>query len=169
MEVRPLSNMWLLIQPSYSHGFTYAQWIDNIDNHYIYGELDSKTLDLTTRASIYFTSNLSLELYVQPFIAIGDFENIKELVKPKSYEFKAYALTENRDFHFRSLKGNTVLRWEFQPGSTLFVVWTQSRSFSPDYMTEEYLEFRPIDRLKSSFSDSGYNLFLIKLNYWIGI
>ncbi len=104
MEIRPLSNIWLLIQPSYSHGFTYAQWIDNIDNRYVYGELDSKTLDLTTRASIYFTSNLSLELYIQPFIAIGDYENIKELVRPKSYEFSPYVLAENRDFSSSLIK-----------------------------------------------------------------
>lgn len=169
MEIRPSSNIWFLIQPSYSHGFSYAQWIGNFDNRYIYGELDSKTLDLTTRASIYFTSNLSLEFYIQPFIAIGDFENVKELVRPQSYEFRSYMINENYDFHSRSLKGNTVLRWEFRPGSTLFIVWTQSRRFSPDIMTEEYLDFRPLDYLKDSFSDNGYNLFLIKLSYWIGV
>ena len=40
--------------------------------HYVYGELESRTLDITTRANINFTSTLSLQFYVQPFITIRD-------------------------------------------------------------------------------------------------
>ena len=177
MEIRPLSNVWFLIEPSYSHGVTDAQWIDRIEEdvagekviHYVYGELDSRTLDFTTRSSICFTPELSLELYLQPFIAIGDYENFKELAEPKSYEFKAYDFHEDRDFHRRSLRSNMVLRWEFQPGSTLFAVWYQSRGVSLEDLTPDDLEFRPLNRLMSSFSDDGSNVFLIKLNYWLGI
>ena len=90
-------------------------------------------------------------------------------MEEKSYEFRPFSFTENWDFHHRSLKSNMVLRWEFQPGSTLFAVWSQSRDASPEDPTEEDLEFRPFDRLRSSFSDEGSNVFLIKLNYWLGI
>lgn len=177
MEIRPLPNVWLLLEPSYSHRVNNAQWVEAIEEvvngevtpHYVYGELDSQTLDFTTRARISFTPELSLELYLQPFIAIGDYRGFKELVKQETYEFKSYQLDEDRDFHRRSLKSNIVLRWEFQPGSTLFVVWSQSRSASLEELTEEDLEFRPFDRLRSSFSDDGSNVFLVKLNYWLGI
>ena len=137
--------------------------------HYVYGELESRTLDFTTRANISFTPTLSLQFYVQPFITIGDYKNFKELVQPMSYEFKPYALNENRDFHRRSLRGNTVLRWEFQPGSTLFLVWTQSREAALEQLRASDLEFRPLHRLRSTFTDAGKNIFLIKCRYWFGI
>ena len=120
-------------------------------------------------ARISFTPELSLELYLQPFIAIGDYENFMELVEEKSYRFRPFSFDEDRDFHRRSLKSNMVLRWEFQPGSILFVVWSQSRSASLEDLAEEDLEFRPFDRLRSSFSDGGSNVFLVKVSYWLGV
>ena len=33
----------------------------------------------------------------------------------------------NIDFNVRSFRSNVVLRWEWTPGSTLFVVWQQDR------------------------------------------
>lgn len=176
LEIRPAPGMLFSLGPSFGHSFSDAQWVDRIEEeidgkeviHYVYGELDSKTLDFTTRASVSFTPELSLELFLQPFIAIGDYENIKELVEPETYDFRPYSLDENKDFHRRSLKSNLVLRWEFRPGSTLFVVWSQSRSASLEDVTSDDLEFRPLDRLGSAFSDDGSNLFLIKVNYWFG-
>lgn len=172
MELRPLPSMWFSIGPSYNHRITDAQWVDLLEDasgpHYVYGELDSQTLDLTTRARMIFAPELSLELFLQPFIAIGDYGKMKELVEPETYEFRPYELDENRDFHRRSLRSNLVLRWEFSPGSTLFVVWSQSRSASLDDPMGEDLEFQPFSRLKDSFSDDGDNVFLTKVSYWFG-
>ena len=170
MQLRPLPSMWFSVEPSYSHRVTDAQWVEvegaAIQN--IYGELDSKTLDFTTRTRMSFTPDLSLELFLQPFIAIGDYGNFKQLVTPETYDFIPHTLGEDRDFHERSLRSNLVLRWEFLPGSTLFVVWSQSRSASLEDLTSEDLEFRPFNRLKSSFSDEGDNVFLTKISYWFG-
>jgi hypothetical protein len=116
-----------------------------------------------------FTPTLSLQFYLQPFITIGDYTNFKELVEPKSYRFNSYVLEENHDFHRRSLRGNTVLRWEFRPGSTLFLVWSQSRAVGIEEVNAEDLEFRPLHRLGSSFTDDGKNIFLIKCRYWFGV
>ena len=140
-----------------------------LKKHYVYGELTAQTLDFTTRANISFTPTLSLQFYVQPFITIGDYTNFKELIEPKSYQFKPYPLKRNPDFHMRSLRGNTVLRWEFQPGSTLFLVWSQSRAIQLEEVGAEELEFRPFHRLGSSFTDEGKNIFLIKCRYWFGV
>ena len=108
---------------------------------------------------------------MQPFITIGDYTGFKELVEPKSYQFEPYQLNENpdRDFHRRSLRGNTVLRWEFRPGSTLFLVWSQSREVDLAHVEEADLEFRPLHRLRTSFTDAGSNIFLIKCRYWFGM
>ena len=106
---------------------------------------------------------------MQPFITIGDYTDFKELIEPKSYQFKPYVLNENHDFHRRSLRGNTVLRWEFRPGSTLFLVWSQSRAIALEDVGEADLDFRPLHRLGSSFTDEGKNIFLIKCRYWFGM
>ena len=177
LNIRPASNIELSIGPMYRYRIFDAQWVElveeningHIENHYVYGELTTQTLDFTTRANISFTPTLSLQFYVQPFITIGDFSNFKELIEPKSYKFKPYPLKRNPDFHIRSLRGNTVLRWEFRPGSTLFLVWSQSREIELEDVGETDLEFRPVDRLRSSFTDPGKNIFLIKCRYWFGV
>ena len=177
LNIRPVSNIELSIGPMYRYRIYDAQWIDlveeningRIEKHYVYGELTAQTLDFTTRANISFTPTLSLQFYVQPFVTIGDFSNFKELIEPKSYQFKPYSLKRNPDFHIRSLRGNTVLRWEFRPGSTLFLVWSQSRETALEDVRGADLEFRPLDRLRSSFTDEGKNIFLIKCRYWFGV
>ena len=131
--------------------------------------MKGQTLDFTTRANISLTPTLSFQFYLQPFITIGNYVNFKELVEPKSYLFKSYNFNENRDYHRRSLRGNTVLRWEFHTGSTMFFVWSQTRSASIDSVSEVNLELRPFDRLRSSFTDEGENIFLITCQYWFGM
>lgn len=173
LRIRPASNVEFSVGPSYGYQVKDAQWVKqverNLKKHYVYGELESRTLDFTTRANISFTPTLSLQFYLQPFITIGDYTDFKELVEPKSYQFKPYVLEENHDFHRRSLRGNTVLRWEFRPGSTLFLVWSQSRAVGIEEVSAEDLEFRPLHRLGSSFTDEGKNIFLIKCRYWLGM
>ena len=177
IRIRPASNIELSVGPLYSYNVNNAQWIKQVEEnlsghtkkHYVYGRLISRTLDFTTRADISFTPTLTLQFYLQPFIAVGDYTDFKELIEPKSYQFKPYPLNENRDFHRRSLRGNTVLRWEFQPGSTLFLVWSQSRAIQLEEVGAEELEFRPFHRLRSSFTDEGKNIFLIKCRYWFGM
>ncbi len=177
VRIRLASNIEVTLGPRYNYQIRDAQWVKQIEQnqngemkkHYIYGELKSRTLDFTTRADVSFTPTLSLQFYVQPFITIGDYTNFKALIEPKSYQFKPYPLKENRDFHRRSLRGNTVLRWEFRPGSTLFLVWSQSREAALESVQKVDLDFRPLHRLGSSFTDEGTNIFLIKCRYWFGI
>ena len=177
LRIRLASNIEVTAGPSYRHGKQDAQWVDlveeningHVEKHYVYGELESRTLDFTTRADISFSPSLSLQLYLQPFVTTGDYTNFKELVEPKTYRFRPYPFNENRDIHRRSLRGNTVLRWEFQPGSTLFLVWTQSRGVNLASVGDTDLEFRPLHRLGSSFTDEGENIFLIKCRYWLGM
>ena len=177
VRIRLASNIEVTLGPRYNYQIRDAQWVKQIEQnhngqakkHYIYGELKSRTLDFTTRANISFTPTLSLQFYVQPFITIGDYTNFKELIEPKSYQFKPYVLNENHNFHRRSLRGNTVLRWEFHPGSTLFLVWSQSREAALESVQEADLDFRPLHRLGSSFTDDGKNIFLIKCRYWFGM
>ena len=68
----------------------------------------------------------------------------------------------NPDFSFKSLRGNAVLRWEFRPGSALYLVWTQSRSDSE--MMGEFQFNRSFSRLWQARPD---NIFMLKFTYWL--
>ena len=121
----------------------------------------------------YFVNNTGGILIIgisdagKPIGLKDDYRRFKELVEPQTYRFATYDLGENRDFHRRSLKSNLVLRWEFQPGSLLYVVWSQSRSASLDDVGESDLQLRPLRRLSDAFTDEGSNVFLAKVNFWL--
>ena len=173
-ELRPAANIEIDISPTYNYQRRFAQWIENADSdgdgeddRYIFGELENQVLDLTVRATVSFTPQLSVQVFAQPFVAVGDYTRVKELARPKSYAFVAYdGLEENPDFSERSLRSNVVLRWEYNPGSTFFLVWSQSRSGSPDLADPD---FAPLAGVGNSFTDAGQNIFLVKFNYWLGI
>ncbi len=170
-EFRPASNIEFEIRPSFTKQNRFAQWIENIDDngddlddHYVFGELDSRVLDLTLRAQVAFSNDLTLQAYLQSFATTGDYKNFKELARPRSYEFTSYDYQgDNPDFENRSLRGNLVLRWEYSPGSTLFLVWSPSRSASPEVTDPD---FRALRGVRKSFGDTGNNIFFVKLNYW---
>ena len=63
----------------------------------------------------------------------------------------------NRDFNVRSHRSNVVLRWEWRPGSTLFVVWQQNRASSVPQG-----EHVGVGDLFGSLSAPGDNIFAIK-------
>jgi hypothetical protein len=70
----------------------------------------------------------------------------------------------NPDFRVRSLRGNLVFRWEYRPGSTLFLVWNHgrgSRSFDPTW--------NGLDDLFDLKDDPQQNVFLVKLNYYLNL
>ncbi len=72
-------------------------------------------------------------------------------------------LLPNPDFTFRSLRGNAVLRWEYRPGSALFVVWQQDRSGHHPYGDLQWS--RDSGGL---FGEPGRNMLMVKATYWIG-
>ncbi len=171
VEIKPADYIEYHFQPRYQWGFDDAQWVGNIDAdgngivEHVYGTLSSKTLDLTTRLNVIFSRDLSLELYLQPFLAVGTYKNFKELASPSSYLFTPYsALSYNPDFRRRSLQSNMVLRWEYRPGSTLFLVWSQANSAFSSQPS-----FRPLKNIGESFLDAGSDLFFIKANYWLSL
>jgi len=174
INIRLASNIQLSIGPGYSNNKRFAQWVTNVDDnndgnndHYVFGELKSQTLDFTTRLNWSWTTNMSLQLYLQPFIAIGNYSNFKELARPESYEFTPYdRLDFNPDFIDRSLRSNAVFRWEYKPGSVLFLVWSQSKGTHID-ASDPVL--KPYEQLKNGFSDKGENVFLAKVSYWLGM
>ena len=123
--------------------------------------------------NVIFTPKLSLQLYSQLFAARGRFSDFSVLANPS--ELRSFDYPKQPDFSFQSFQTNVVLRWEYRPGSTLFVVWTQSRNVSE---AERLLldggisPGSPFDnttgsQLRDTFAVFPNNVFLVKLNYLI--
>jgi len=128
---------------------------------------------------------LSFEVYFEPFIGAGHYYDFGELPEPRSMDLRAYGtggttivkesdgsytVTEggdtfsiyNPDFSYLSFRSNMVLRWEFRPGSILYLVWQQNRE--GENTPGELIRPRDIfDTIRAS----GDNFIAIKLNYWI--
>lgn len=170
LTFRPSARIEIRLNPTYSQRFNDAQFVKRDASggptKFVYGELKTRVLDLTTRADILFTRDISLQLYVQPFVAVGDYDDtaFKSLAAPSTYTFIPYVGQANRDFTSRSLRSNLVFRWEYRPGSTVFLVWSQSRSAFLNDPT-----FKPFNSIGSVFSDAGPNLFMVKFNYFFNI
>ena len=104
-------------------------------------------------------------LISEPFASAGHYEHYKELVngRAKTYgdRYAPFANADNADFDYLSFRTTNVLRWEFKPGSTLFVVWQQGRERDGERGTFRFgRDFREVFSLPSS------NTFLVKLAYW---
>jgi Domain of unknown function (DUF5916) len=150
-----------------------AQWVEKItdtSDHYVFGDLDQTTVALTTRVNYTLTPNLSLELYAEPFVSAGDFGSFKELVNGRARAFADrygaydyhYAPGDDPDFNVKSFRTTNVLRWEYKPGSTLFVVWQQARE--NDYVPGGFRFRRDVHDI---FGVTPRNTFLVKLAYWL--
>jgi len=114
------------------------------------------------RATYAFTRDLTLQAYLQPFVAVGDYSAVRKLARPSSYDFSPAVLSYDPDFNSKSLNSNIVLRWEYLKGSTLFVVWNAGTS--DDSRPGRFSAGRD---LRSAFSAPANHVFIVKASYWI--
>ena len=100
----------------------------------MFGRLDQKTSSITTRVNYTVTPNLSVQVYAQPFVSSGLYGHFKELVNGRAADYDdryaPYRYAGSPDFKVLSFRTTNVMRWEYKPGSTLFVVWQQGREGS---------------------------------------
>jgi hypothetical protein len=160
--------LYTAVSVNYNYGVDNAQWIANRDAtgdgvvDHLYGTLHRDVIDLTLRGTWAFTRDLTLQAYLQPFVAVGDYVDHRRLARPKSYDFEAVTLAENPDFNTKSLRGNIVMRWEYKPGSTLFLVWDLSQA---DFSRPG--EFSPVRDLRAAFGADATHIFMVKASYWV--
>jgi len=140
--------------------------------HYLFAHLEQKQFAVTLRFTYPFTATTSLQVYAQPFVSKGTYSNVRELsASPRAADFasryRAYAdtaVTNNPGgFNFKQFRSNVVFRWEYRPGSTLFLVWSQGRQNSTG--AEGTQGFR--GDLSDLFTLRPDNSFLVKLSYWL--
>jgi Domain of unknown function (DUF5916)/Carbohydrate family 9 binding domain-like len=148
-----------------------AQWVTNEDSadgktHYVFARIDQRTVALTTRVNYTMSPTLSLQIYAEPFVSAGAYSGYKELVDGRTKDWQArfapYAYVGDADFNYRSFRTTNVLRWEYRPGSALFVVWQQGREENAAFGN-----FRFGRDFGGVFGAPSTNVFLVKFSYWL--
>lgn len=157
---------------------------------YIFAHIDRKTLNMSLRINYNITPDLTIQFWGQPFIATGNYAEYKYITNSKApkltdrYQLYAsnqmdlnsdlYEVDDNGDgnvdysfdkpdFNVKEFLSNLVVRWEYRPGSTVFLVWSQNRS---DSVNDGSFDFsRDVNDL---FDVKANNIFLVKFSYRLG-
>ena len=163
------------------------------ENRYVFGSINQKVLGVSLRINLTLTPTLTIQYWGQPFIASGLFSDLKYITDPMAasyqdrfhvydadqlacYKDDGYCdVDENRDkttdytigypdFNVKEFKSNLVMRWEYRPGSVVFLVWSQGRSgFDP------YGDFSLNRDFKNLTDIKPRDILLIKFSYRFGL
>jgi hypothetical protein len=134
----------------------------------LFGDRDVDQLDLELRGIVTFSRNVSLQFFTQIFFARDKYVNYKRLVS--STELVDYApppsflqdQNTNPDFNEVTLNANVLLRWEYLPGSTIYLVWTQGRFDDSGSYASGFGQ-----RFKDAFELPHQDVLLLKVSYWL--
>lgn len=154
---------------------------------YILGTIDNQTLSASFRINYTINPNLTIQYYAQPFISRGRYKDFKyvtnataDRLEDRFYTYNTsqialnngvYEVDEDQDgmydynfsdpdFSFVQFNSNLVMRWEYIPGSELFLVWSQGTR--ANISSSEGL----VDGFQTGILDQQpQNIFLIKATY----
>jgi hypothetical protein len=150
----------------------YGQYTDIAGTaHYTFAHLEQQTVSLTADLAYTLTPALSVQWHLQPFVSRGTYSNLRELNQPGAANYDAryrpYADTSVANnlggLDAKQFNSNLVIRWEYRPGSTLFLVWTQGRN---DFQAAAGPNGVSGD-LQNLFNLRPDNTFLVKVSYWL--
>jgi hypothetical protein len=192
--VQARSNLELSLGPSVYAQVTDDQYVDEVPDsmdqpHYVLARIRQVTTALTVRASYTVSPTLSIQLYAQPFVSAGRYNEYKEPTDPQAddYDDRYTVISdytdmdglrsvdldgdgaadyefELADFNVRELRSNLVMRWEYRPGSTLFLIWSHGRASD-----DADGRFRLGANLGDLADEPGEHVILAKLTYWFGL
>ena len=168
LSLQPSARVQASLRAGYNWGTDIAQWITNRDVtgdgevDHVFGRLHRDVIDVTARGTFAFTRDMTLEVFLQPFVSVGHYEDIRRLARPSSFEFEPVTLPYDPDFTNRSLRSNVVLRWEYSSGSTLYLVWQSSGADRSDPGV-----FDAWDDLGGAFGSDRDDILMLKTTYWM--
>jgi uncharacterized protein DUF5916 len=194
VEWKPASNISVSVGPGLDRNHQDSQWVgsiadagavDTYGRRYVFAQLDQTTVSANLRLNVAFTPNVSFQMFAQPLISSGEYFAYKQLVRARSYVWEPVgsgipqyvAATDeidlnggtpedafNPDFNVTSLRGNAILRWEYMPASTLFLVWTQDRN---GFENNGEFDFR--SSRSKMFDQRPDNIFMAKVSYYLSL
>jgi len=153
---------------------------------YLVGAIDRRSTSFTFRGELFLTPELSLQYYGSPYYSVGDYSEFKRVDLASSKDLNerldalnvqfddpsnSYSFTHdtqawsfgNPDFSFMQFRSNLIFRWEYNLGSTLYLVWAHDRAgFESIY--------NPVSEITGDlFGIKGNHVFMFKLNFWFSI
>ncbi|MBM4183359.1 MAG: hypothetical protein FJ207_03935 [Gemmatimonadetes bacterium] len=193
LGVRPSDNLSLSFSPSFGWFRSGDQYVTatgappyapTYGTRYLFADLEQRQFSMEARVDWTFSPTLTLQVFAQPLLSSGDFLRYKQLAAAKSYDFTVLTPTQagstlsvdfdgdavsdfsftDRDFNVRSLIGNAVLRWEYRPGSTVFLVWQRTQ--------DDQVGIGDFDLSRDAgalFRAPADDRLILKVNYWLGL
>ena len=164
----------------------------NNETRYIFSHINQNTFNMSIRVNYSITPDLSIQFWGQPFVATGEYRDYKYITDSKAdelenrytyytdeqiglnLEWNIYQVDDNLDgtmdysfgkpdFNVKTFLSNFVVRWEYLPGSTVYLVWSQNRNH---YTNDGTLDFS--QNIEDLFNGGANNIFLLKFSYRIG-
>jgi hypothetical protein len=176
-----------------SNTIQYVTYIPD-DDRYILSQIDQQVVRMSIRLNYNITPDLTIQYWGQPFLAAMDYSRYKVVTDPRAEsladryhiftdseitydeENNEYDVDENNagtttysfsnpDYNYDEFLSNLVARWEFRPGSTLYLVWSQTRNYYEP--TGSFSLDQNLNKLYTA--EKPYNVFLIKFTYRFGL
>jgi len=168
----------------------------NGSDRYVFASIDRRTLSASFRLNFNLTPDLTLQYWGQPYVSSGKYHDHKLIMEPMAGSFRDRFWTftpeqkeydpagnkyhidmdkngtpditfNNSDFNYQFFLSNLVVRWEYNPGSSVFLVWSQSRNFSNETGRMDF--FNDMGDLFNRDNNIPHNVFLIKFSYRFGL
>ena len=168
--------------------YIYTKTVDN-ENKYVLAKINQHTLGFTFRIDYHITPEFSIQYYGSPFASVGKYSEFKSVTSPQAENYNdrfsflnivqngdEYEVIENNadrstpvtfhnpDFNFSQFRSNLVLRWEYLPGSQIYLVWSNERTYFENPSGRSVSD--AISLLKDVYPAS---VFLLKFSYWFNI
>jgi len=148
---------------------------------YVMGHIHRHELALQLRATLSLSPDLVITVFAQPFLSSGRYDQIGELISGATGDVRWYDTAvhdgasrtiadgthtfsvDEPDYTVASLRSTAVLRWEFRPGSTLYIAWQQDRGGSASTIAT------PLhSAIGDAFTQSAIHTLAVKLSWWFG-
>jgi hypothetical protein len=109
-------------------------------------------------------------VYASPFVSKGTYSDVREVgeARAKAYDDRYWAYADADlagdpgGFNVQEFRSNVVFRWEYRPGSTLFLVWSQGREGASNVEGDKTFG----GDLGDLFRRRADHTFLVKVSYW---
>lgn len=161
------------------------------NDRYLFASINQKVLSASIRINFNLSPDLTLQYWGQPFIASGKYSTFKYIDNPMASSYRDrfatfnnsqittvdgdFSIDENLDgtpdytignpdFNVQEFLSNLVIRWEYNPGSSVYLVWNQTRN---GFLADG--DMMVGDNLDNLFTDKAHNVFLVKFSYRIGL
>jgi hypothetical protein len=197
VRYRPFASLEISAGPGFDRNRNVAQYVDTFEDpvatetygsRYVFGTLHQREFSVQTRINYVVSPKMSLQVYMQPLVSVGDYDGFKQLARPRTFDFIRYGVDSGAlaydpasqqyqvvpgdggapftfsdpDFNFKSLRLNAIFRWEWRPGSALYLVWTEQRQ---DHANPGHFVFRR--DFATTFGAPADDVLMFKFVYWL--